>query len=142
MTTKHSITFSLILIAFSVPDSAQTSLPEAPSSLKSFAIANGAMYFSSVLNAHAIAYGSHQCMIEIARAHLPISIFGTSGSVGGLFHPWRDTLVASLPIDAALSATSFWLRRRHHNTMALLIPSVSAGAQMGVAAVHYAEGCF
>jgi hypothetical protein len=99
------------------------------------------MYGSSVMGAHATSFGSRQCYLEDLKGGAP-GEFGVTGVGGGLFHPWRKSFALSLPADGAVTVASYFLHRRHHNLLAVLLPSASAGMQVGIAGVQYSQGCF
>jgi hypothetical protein len=105
--------------------------------------ANAAMFAASVVEAHAAAYGSDQCRRE-DRA-LPAE-FGhpeiNHGHGGGQLHPYKHDLKITLPLDAGVSLVSYWLHRKHHDTLAVLFPVSSASTQFSLAGLKYGAGCF
>jgi hypothetical protein len=133
-----------LLFLCGVPILAQ--LPEAPqpkAARKHMIIANLAMYGSSVLGAHATAFGSQNCYREdVASGNQGYRAFGLTGFAGGRFHPWRRSFEMSLPADGVVSLTSYLLHHKHHDLLAVVLPSASAGMQVGIAGVQYAQGCF
>ena len=131
----------LLLFWCTLPVFAQ--LPEEPKSRvtrKQIIISNAVMYGASVLGAHATAYGSSQCLIEDAQAGI-LSQFGVSGAAGGRLHPWRRSFKLSLPSDAVVSLSSFFLHKTHHDLLAVILPTGSAGLQIGIAGMQYSQGC-
>jgi hypothetical protein len=131
----------VLLLLCGLPSLAQR--PEAPEprvSKKQVLLANLAMYGGSVLAAHATAFGSRQCLKEDLQAGT-VQAFGLTGSAGGRLHPWRRSFSISLPADGAISLASYLLHKQHHDLMAVILPSGSAGMQVGIAGVLYAEGC-
>src|SRR5215472_8877700 len=131
-----------LLLLCVLPTFAQ--IPEAPKphpTGKQISIANLVMYGSSVLGAHATSFGTKQCYKETLKVGNP-NAFGVSEVGGGVFHPWRRSFTMSLPADAAVSLTSYLLHRKGHNLMAVILPSASAGMQLGIAGVQYGQGCF
>lgn len=102
-------------------------------------VANFAMWASSAVAANATWYGTGQCRLEDLRAGNPN--FGRTAEAGGRFHPWRRSFAMSLPADGAISFASWLLHRKHHDLAATLLPSGSAGVQLGISSVLYAEGC-
>lgn len=128
----------LSLLCCTLPTLAQT--PEvAKPNKKAVIVANFVMYGSSILAAHATSYGSHQCYVENLQ-HGTLNQFGT-GTYGGQFHPWRRAFSISLPSDAAVSISSYFLHKKHHELLAVVLPSGSAGMQVGIAGLLYGEGC-
>lgn len=131
-----------LLLLCALPTFAQ--IPEAPKSKatgKQIIIANVAMYGASVLGAHATYFGTRQCYNEDLKAGNP-GVFGVTAVGGGVFHPWRRSFTMSLPADSAVSLASYFLHRRHHDLLAVILPSASAGMQIGIAGVQYSQGCF
>jgi hypothetical protein len=132
----------LLLLICTLSSFAQ--LPEEPKphvSRKQIIISNAAMYGASVVGAHATAYGSSQCFREDLRAGI-LSQYGVNGAAGGRTHPWRRSFALSLPTDAAVSLTSFFLHKTHHDLLSVILPTGSAGIQIGIAGMQYAQGCF
>lgn len=121
-------------------------LPEAPPpkhDLKHMIIANATMYGSSVLGAHATYFGSRNCYREDQKVGgSTFQAFGLTGYSGGQLHPWRRSFTLSLPADSVISATSYFLYKKHHRLLAVVLPSGSAGMQIGIAGVQYSQGCF
>lgn len=115
--------------------------PEAKSELRNVIIANAAMYASSVVVAHATAYGSGQCYREDAQIGI-LNQFGRTGYAGGRLHPWRRSFTMTMPADSAIFLASYFLHKKRHNLLAVLLPSGSAAAQLGVAGMQYTQGCF
>jgi hypothetical protein len=131
-----------LLLLCALPTFAQ--IPEAPkpnATRRQIIIANLAMYGASVLGAHATYYGTQQCYKEDLKVGNP-GEFGVTAVGGGVFHPWRRSFTMSLPADAAVSLASYLLHRRRHNLVAVILPSASAGMQIGIAGVQYSQGCF
>jgi hypothetical protein len=130
---------------------ARTDLIEAPKpkgthALRDIILANAVMFGSSVVEAHAVAFGSAQCYAEALKAidrngqnHL--RYFGTDGS-GGQFHPYKHALKLTIPIDVGVAALSYLLHEKHRNTVALLFPISSASAQFSSAGLKYSACCF
>jgi len=117
-------------------------LPQAPKpkgSLKLQVAAQVAMWGSSFVLADSAAHGTGNCVNELARSARLDALFTSSG--GGVRHPYEKTLAVALPLDAGVSLVSIWLRRKHHPTLALWLPSVSMGVQAGAAAIQYGAGC-
>jgi hypothetical protein len=114
--------------------------PATPSS-RSILWANVAMWGSSVALAHSTAYGSHTCYAEDVKAGHP-EIFLTVGYGGGRRHPYRDSFLGSVPVDAGVSALSYFLLRKKHRMAAFLAPALSASGQGGAAIMQYVAGCF
>jgi hypothetical protein len=101
---------------------------------------NAGLFASSYVEARAAAYGNQQCRAEGLRDHGNLNYFGNIG--GGHLHPYRYDLKITLPLDAGVSLLSFWLHKRHHDTLAVLLPVSSASAQFSSAALKYGAGCF
>lgn len=133
---------SVLLLSCTLPSFGQTpEVPEPRITKKQIIIANVAMYGSSVLGAHATYFGSQNCYRENISAGT-LQAFALTGFAGGRFHPWRRSFMLSLPADGAVSLTSYLLHRKHHDLLAVILPSASAGMQVGIAGVQYSQGCF
>ena len=130
-----------LILAFSVPAMAQLPDVPEPRSGKKIVVANIVMYGSSVLGAHATAFGSNQCLREDTKAG-KLAEFGLTAYAGGRFHPWRRSFAMSLPADGAVSLSSWLLHRKRHDLLAVLLPAASASLQTGIASMQYANGCF
>jgi hypothetical protein len=135
---------TLVVLSCAFPILAQT--PEAPNpkaDRKHLIIANLAMYGSSVLGAHATYFGTQNCYREDqSKGGATFQAFGLTGFAGGRFHPWRRSFMMSLPADGVVSAASYFFYKKHHNLLAVVLPAASAGMQVGIAGVQYAQGCF
>jgi len=106
-------------------------------------IANAIMFASSYVEAHAGAYGSHQCRIE--DRNLPAE-FGhpniNHGQGGGQLHPYNHALKITIPLDVGIAGLSLLFHKKHHDTLAVLFPISSASAQLSSAGLKYGAGCF
>jgi hypothetical protein len=124
---------------------ARTDLIEAPKpkpqhATRNLILADALMFSSSLMEASAAGYGSHQCRVELADLHKSPKLFGHFG--GGLYHPYQHDLYVALPFDAGVSLVSFWLHKKRHDTLAVLFPVSSASAQFSLAGIKYGAGCF
>jgi hypothetical protein len=135
---QHSQTLSLM------PET-KTALLEAPKpkpqhAARNVLLTNAAMFASAYVEARAEAYGSNQCREELILHHIPLFNFGHLG--GGQFHPYKRDLSITLPLDAGVSLLSWLLHKKHHDTIALLLPVSFASGQAAVAGLKYGAGCF
>lgn len=130
----------LVLFLNAVSFAQVADAPKPKATGKQIIIANVAMFGSSVLGAHATYFGTQTCKREDVQGGNPG--FGVTGVAGGQFHPWRRSFAMSLPADGAVSLVSWILHKRHHDLLAVVLPSASAGMQVGIAGVQYAQGCF
>jgi hypothetical protein len=103
--------------------------------------ANIALWGSAGLLAHSTAYGSHTCLAEDIKAGHP-EIYLTVGYGGGRRHPYRDSFLGTVPVDAGVSALSYFLLRKKHRMAAFLAPALGASGQSGAAIMQYVAGCF
>jgi hypothetical protein len=120
--------------------------PKEAHPLRNMFLANAVMFASSLVEAHAVAFGSAQCYAEALKTfdlngqnHL--RYFGHGGS-GGQFHPYQHALKLTIPLDVGVSALSMLMHKKHHNTLAVLFPVSSASAQISSAGLKYGAGCF
>jgi len=111
-----------------------------PSS-KTILFANVAMWGSAAVLAHSTAYGSHTCYAEDVKAGHPEN-FLTVGYGGGRRHPYRDSFLGTVPVDAGVSVLSYILQRKKHRMAAFLMPALGASSQGGAAIMQYVAGCF
>jgi hypothetical protein len=133
---------------FLMPET-KTPLLEAPKpkqthTVRNTFIANAVMFGSSFAEANAAAYGSAQCRAEnIATVDAlgnHLRFFGNIG--GGQLHPYKHDLKITVPLDLGVSALSLLLHKKHHDTLAVILPISSASAQISSAALKYGAGCF
>jgi hypothetical protein len=103
--------------------------------------ANVALWGSAGLLAHSTAYGSHTCYAEDVKAGHPEN-FLTVGYGGGRRHPYRDSFLGTVPVDAGVSFLSYILQRKKHRMAAFLMPALGASSQGGAAIMQYVAGCF
>ena len=117
--------------------------PETSHSFRNVLLANVALYGSSLIGANATGHGSHACFLESKR-DTGVGFVGKlpSGENIGLVHPYRTYFHRAIWIDGGITAVSLWAHRKHHNLLAVLLPSAGAGFQLGVAGTQYAAGCF
>jgi hypothetical protein len=120
--------------------------PKETHALRNIFITNTVMFGSSLVEAHAVAFGSAQCYAEALKTFDPngqnhLRYFGHGGS-GGQFHPYQHALKLTIPLDVGVSALSMLMHKKHHDTLAVLFPVSSASAQISSAGLKYGAGCF